>query len=144
MPEISNRRLILVTRPRGLPSVQDFRLEKSSVTAPGAGQLLLRTLYLSVDPYMRNVMEEVGPVYAPSVPLGSTMVGGTVNRVVASNHPDFRAGDLVLGNAGWQEYSISDGDGLVPLGDMQQPSQALGILGMPAFTAHVGLLDIAQ
>jgi len=71
-------------------------------------------------------------------------VGGTVNRVVASKHPRFHVGDLVLANAGWQEYSISDGDDLVLLGDMPQPSQALGILGMPAFTAHVGLLDIAQ
>ena len=144
MPELVNRRFVLAARPRGLPSPQDFRLEKASVADPGPGQLLLRTLYLSVDPYMRNLMEEVGPVYAPSVPLGSTMVGGTVNRVVTSNHPNFRAGDLVLANAGWQEYSISDGDGLVSLGDMPQPSQALGILGMPAFTAHVGLLDIAQ
>jgi NADPH-dependent curcumin reductase len=139
-----NRRFVLTSRPRGLPTPQDFRLEKIPVAAPGAGQLLLRTLYLSLDPYMRNVMEEIGPVYAPSVPLESTMVGGTVNRVVASNHPKFRVGDLVLGNAGWQDYAVSDGDGLVQLGDMQQPSQALGVLGMPAFTAYVGLLDIGQ
>lgn len=139
-----NRRFVLAARPRGVPVPQDFRLEKTSVPAPGAGQMLLQTLYLSLDPYMRNVMEEVGPVYAPSVALGQTMVGGTVSRVVASSHPSYQVGDLVLGSVGWQDYAISDGGGLTPLGDMQQPSQALGILGMPAFTAYVGLLDIGQ
>jgi hypothetical protein len=144
MQNAVNRRFVLATRPRGRPTFQNFRLEKVAVPVPGAGQMLLRTLYLSLDPYMRNVMEEVGPVYAPSVPLGAVMVGGTVNRVVTSNHPKFQVGDLVLGSSGWQDYSISDGDGLVPLGDMRQPSLALGVLGMPGFTAHVGLLDIGQ
>lgn len=139
-----NHRFVLAARPRGLPTAQDFRLEQTPLPVPGDGEVLLRTLYLSLDPYMRNVMEEVGPVYAPSVALGQTMVGGTVSRVVASNHPDYRPGDLVLGSAGWQEYALSDGAGLTRLGDMQQPSQALGVLGMPAFTAYVGLLDIGQ
>ena len=139
-----NRRIVLASRPRGLPVARDFRLEESPVPAPGAGQVLLRTLYLSLDPYMRNVMEEIGPVYAPSVRLGEPMVGGTVSRVVASNMPSFRAGDLVLSNAGWQDYAVSDGNDLMPLGDLAQPSQALGVIGMPAFTAYVGLLDIGQ
>ena len=106
--------------------------------------MLLRTLYLSLDPYMRNLMDEIGPGYAPPVRLGEPMAGGTVNRVVASRHPQFRAGDLVLGNAGWQDYALSDGSDLLPLGDMAQPSLALGGLGMPGFTAYVGLLDIGQ
>jgi NADPH-dependent curcumin reductase CurA len=93
---------------------------------------------------MRQVMNETGPVYAPSVRLGEPMAGGTVNRVVASRHPQLRTGDLVLGNAGWQDYALSDGQGLVPLGEMAQPSLALGGLGMPAFTAYVGLLDIGR
>lgn len=106
--------------------------------------MLLRTLFLSLDPYMRNMMDEVAPIYTTSVPIGAAMPGGTINRVVASRHPRFSSGDLVLGNAGWQDYALSDGRDLIPLGDMAQPSQALGGLGMPGFTAHVGLLDIGQ
>ncbi|MGK3965038.1 NADP-dependent oxidoreductase [Sorangium sp. So ce118] len=139
-----NRRIVLAARPRGLPTPQDFRLEDTAVPTPGEGQVLLRTLYLSLDPYMREVMNEIGPAYAPSVRLGEPMVGGTVNRVVASRHPQLRAGDLVLGRAGWQDYALSDGQDLVPLGEMAQPSLALGGLGMPAFTAYVGLLDIGR
>jgi NADPH-dependent curcumin reductase CurA len=148
MPQAStnniNHRILLTARPRGLPTPQDFRQEETAVPTPGEGQLLLRTLYLSLDPGLRNLMDETGPVYAPSVRLGDVMDGGTVSRVVASKHPQFRAGDLVLGRAGWQAYSLSDGQGLTPLGDMAQPSLALGGLGMPAFTAYVGLLDIGQ
>jgi len=139
-----NRRVVLAARPRGLPTPQDFRLDESDVPTPGEGQVLLRTLYLSLDPYMRQVMNEVGPVYAASVRLGEPMPGGTVNRVVASSHPQFRIGDLVLGNAGWQDYALSNGEDLMPLGEMAQPSRALGVLGMPAFTAYVGLLDIGR
>lgn len=139
-----NRRIVLAARPRGLPTLQDFRLEEMAVPTPGKGQVLLRTLYLSLDPYMRNLMDEIGPTYAPSVRLGEPMAGGTVNRIVASEHPQFRTGDMVLGKAGWQDYSLSDGQDLLPLGEMAQPSLALGGLGMPAFTAYVGLLDIGQ
>lgn len=139
-----NRRIVLAARPRGLPTPGDFRLEETAVPTPGEGQVLLRTLHLSLDPYMRQLMDEVAPVYAASVPLGEPMPGGTVNRVVASKHPQFRPGDLVLGNAGWQDYALSDGQDLLPLGEMAQPSLALGGLGMPAFTAYVGLLDIGQ
>ncbi|UHQ21487.1 NADP-dependent oxidoreductase [Lysobacter sp. 5GHs7-4] len=139
-----NRRIVLAARPRGVPTPLDFRLDRTDAPAPGEGEVLLRTLFLSLDPYMRQLMNEVGPTYAPSVALGAPMVGGTVNRVVASAHPQFQAGDIVLGNAGWQDYAISDGSDLVALGDMAQPSLALGGLGMPAFTAYVGLLDIGQ
>ncbi|MGH8586759.1 MAG: NADP-dependent oxidoreductase [Gammaproteobacteria bacterium] len=139
-----NRRVVLAARPRGLPTPQDFRLEETGVPTPGEGQVLLRTLYLSLDPYMRELMNEIGPTYAPPVRLGEPMAGGTVNRVAASKHPQFRAGDLVLGRAGWQDYALSDGQDLAPLGEMEQPSLALGGLGMPAFTAYVGLLDIGR
>ncbi len=139
-----NRRIVLAARPDGLPAPQHFRLEQAPVPVPAEGQVLLRTLYLSLDPYMRQLMNEVGPVYAASVPLGAPMVGGTVSRVVASRHPQFAEGALVLANAGWQDYALSDGSDLSPLGDMAQPSLALGGLGMPAYTAHVGLLDIGQ
>lgn len=143
MPEL-NRRIVLASHPRGLPTPEDFRLETQPVPQPGDGQVLLRTQFLSLDPYMRNLMEPVGPGYADPVPLGATMVGGTVSRVVASRHPGFAEGELVLGYAGWQDYAVSDGEGLVRLGDVARPSLALGGLGMPGFTAHVGLADIGQ
>lgn len=139
-----NRRVTLAAHPQGLPAAHDFHLDTQPVPTPGAGQVLLRTLYLSLDPYMRNLMEEIGPGYAPAVPIGAPMVGGTVSRVIASRHARFRVGELVLANAGWQDYALSDGTDLLPLGDMAQPSLALGGLGMPGFTAYVGLLDIGQ
>jgi len=139
-----NRRIVLAARPQGAPEPEDFRLEENPIPQPSDGEVLLRTLYLSLDPYMRNVMDEVAPVYTNSVQLGQPMVGGTVSRVVASKNPRFRVGDLVLGASGWQDYAVSNGTGLAPLGEMAQPSLALGVLGMPAFTAYVGLLDIGQ
>ena len=138
-----NRSIVLAARPRGEPNPQDFRLEEAPVAQPGEGQVLLRTLYLSLDPYMRGRMND-GPSYAASVALGQTMVGGTVSRVVASRNTKFREGELVLGSAGWQDYALSDGTDLTPLGDMAQPSHALGVLGMPGFTAWHGLLKIGE
>lgn len=142
-----NRRLTLAAYPQGLPGAEHFRLDTQPVPEPADGQVLLRTLYLSVDPYQRNLMAPVGPGYAPPVPLGGVMVGGTVSRVVASHHAAFKEGELVLANAGWQDYALSDGSdllGLGEVGDVKQPSHALGGLGMPGFTAYVGLLDIGQ
>jgi NADPH-dependent curcumin reductase CurA len=139
-----NRKVVLAARPRGAPTPEDFRLDQGPVPEPGAGEVLLRTLYLSLDPYMREVMDEVAPIYATSIPLGEPMVGATVNRVVASDNPKFRAGDLVAGNAGWQDFAISDGEELTPLNESEHPSYALSILGMPAFTAYVGTLDIGR
>jgi NADPH-dependent curcumin reductase CurA len=138
-----NRRIVLAARPHGAPTPRDFRLEEAAVPTPVEGQVLLRTLNLSLDPYMRGRMSE-GPSYAPPVVLGEVMVGGTVNRVVASTHPKFREGDLVLGNAGWQDYALSDGQDLMPLGDVAHPSYALSVLGMPGFTAYHGLLNIGE
>ena len=140
--ETKNRRVVLAARPTGAPAPANFRVETSAVPQPADGEVLLRTLYLSLDPYMRGMMNEVAPVYTRSIALGEAMAGATVNRVVASKHSKFHAGDLVLGNAGWQDYALSDGNDLLALGDLAQPSRALGILGMPAFTAYVGLLDI--
>ncbi len=139
-----NRRIVLNARPHGAPRPQDFRLETSEVPTPGEGQMLLRTLYLSLDPYMRGRMSE-GPSYAEPVALNQVMVGGTVARVQQSNHTDFAAGDLVVSNSGWQDYAISDGCGLFRVdANIAQPSTALGVLGMPGFTAYMGLLNIGQ
>lgn len=139
-----NRRITLASHPSGLPTAQNFRIDTQPVPVPGDGQVLLRTLYLSLDPYMRNLMEEVGPGYAEPVPIGNTMVGGTVSRVIASRNSQFAVGELVLANAGWQDYALSDGSDLLSLGDMARPSLALGGLGMTGFTAYVGLLDIGR
>ncbi len=143
-PNTVNRRIVLASRPEGAPTTGNFRLEERDVPAPADGQVLLRTLYLSLDPYMRGRMSDA-PSYAPPVALGDVMVGGTVSRVEASRHGDFKPGDLALGTGGWQEFSLADGDGLTRLDPgLKQPSLALGVLGMPGFTATMGLLDIGQ
>ena len=140
----ANRRIILNARPVGAPTPNDFRTETLDVPVPGAGQVLLRTVWLSLDPYMRGRMSDA-PSYAPPVQLGDVMVGGTVSRVVASNLPAYREGDLVVAGGGWQDYSLSDGSDLIALGrDFPHPSHALGVLGMPGFTAYTGLLKIGE
>jgi NADPH-dependent curcumin reductase len=139
-----NHRIVLAARPRGAPSSQDFRLEETAVPSPADGEVLLRTLYLSLDPYMRSMMNASAPVYSRSLAIGEVMAGGTVSRVVNSRNPRFRTGDLVLGGGGWQQFSISDGSGLTTLGSTAHPSRALGIFGMPSFTAWFGLLEIGQ
>ncbi|KUZ74524.1 hypothetical protein WI36_13760 [Burkholderia ubonensis] len=139
-----NRRIVLNSRPAGAPTPDNFRTETVAVPTPGPGQVLLRTIWLSLDPYMRGRMNDA-PSYAPPVALGDVMVGGTVSQVVASNLPAFRAGDLVVDMGGWQDYALSDGAGLFPLGrGFAHPSYALGVLGMPGFTAYHGLLKIGE
>jgi NADPH-dependent curcumin reductase len=139
-----NRRIVLAARPQAAAQLDSFRLESQSIGAPRAGELLLRTLWLSLDPYMRGRMSDA-PSYAAPVALGAVMIGQTVAQVEISNHPHYQPGDLVLASSGWQEFEISDGAGLVKLPPgMEQPSYALGVLGMPGFTAFVGLLDIGK
>jgi len=138
-----NRRIVLASRPVGAPVVDNFRLETSPIPVPAEGQVLLRALYLSLDPYMRGRMSEAKS-YAPPVALGEVMVGGTVSRVVTSRHPDFPEGTLVLSYTGWQDYALSSGTGLVKLDGLEQSSLALGVLGMPGFTGYMGLMDIGQ
>jgi len=139
-----NRRIVLARRPQGAPVPEDFRLETHPVPSAGSGMVLLRTRYLSLDPYMRGRMNE-GPSYAPPVELGAVMTGQTVSVVEGSGVPGFAAGDLVVANVGWQDYGTSDGRDLVKIDPkLAQPSYALGLLGMPGLTAYVGLLDIGQ
>ena len=139
-----NRKIVLNSRPIGAPTSENFRLEEGVAPVPADGQVLLRTLYLSLDPYMRGRMSDA-PSYAPPLEVGAEMIGGTVSRVERSLHPDYQTGDLVLGFSGWQDYAASDGTGLTKLDPrMPQPSLALGALGMPGFTAYMGLLDIGQ
>jgi len=136
-----NHRIVLNSRPDGAPTPQDFRMETENAPVPGDGQVLLRTLFLSLDPYMRGRMSD-GPSYAAPVALNATMVGGTVSRVERSNHPKFKPGQIVLSNAGWQTYAVSDGSDLLPVETADHPSHALSLLGMPGFTAWHGLLKI--
>src|ERR1700748_297409 len=110
MPQ-SAKRVVLVSRPHGEPKTSDFRIEELPVPSPGDGQVLLRTIWLSLDPYMRGRMSD-GPSYATPVPIGGVMEGGTVCEVIASSNPDFAKGDIVLARAGWQTHALSDGKGL--------------------------------
>ncbi|ASY75779.1 NADP-dependent oxidoreductase [Pectobacterium polaris] len=139
-----NRRVVLAQRPHGAPTQETFRLEQQPVPQVDSGHILLRTVFLSLDPYMRGRMSDA-PSYAKAVELNDVMVGGTISRVVASKHPDYQTGDWVLSFSGWQDYAISDGKGLTNLGQSPtNPSYALGVLGMPGFTAYMGLTDIGQ
>src|SRR5574341_626540 len=130
MQNLLNRRILLRSRPRGEPRPSDFELAEAPVPAPGAGEVLCRTIYLSLDPYMRGRMNEARS-YAPHVGLGQVMVGGTVSQVVESKHPGFARGDFVVGYDGWQEWAVSSGAGVRKLDPRSAPiSTALGVLGM--------------
>jgi NADPH-dependent curcumin reductase CurA len=139
-----NRRIVLASRPSGKPTAANFRLEEAAAPQAGDGEVLLQTLFLSLDPYMRGRMN-AGRSYAPGVELDAVMVGGTVSKVVVSRNSAFAVGDLVTAYAGWQDYAVSDGSDLMKLDPrISKPSYALGVLGMPGLTAYVGLLDIGQ
>lgn len=140
----TNRRFVLAERPRGEPNEQTLRLETGEVPTPVDGQMLLRTVFLSLDPYMRGRMSDA-PSYAAPVEIGQTMVGGTVSRVVSSKLDGFAEGDWVVGFSGWQDYALSDGKGVTRLGaNPTHPSWALGVTGMPGLTAWAGLTQIGQ
>ncbi|WP_345831180.1 NADP-dependent oxidoreductase [Erwinia sp. HDF1-3R] len=141
----TNRRIVLASRPHGAPTEANFRLETGHVPTPAAGQILLRTIWLSLDPYMRGRMSE-GPSYVPPVAINEVMGAGTVAIVEHSDHPDYAEGDWVVSNSGWQDFALSDGKDLFKLSGpvLKHPSWALGMLGMPGFTAYMGLLDIGQ
>ena len=139
-----NRQWTLATRPVGAPSINNFNFVESDKPTPKQGELLLRTVFLSLDPYMRGRMNDAKS-YAEPVAIDEVMVGGAVCRVEASNHPDYEVGEWVVSFSGWQDYAISDGVDLLKLGKQPtQPSYALGVMGMPGLTAYMGLLDIGQ
>jgi hypothetical protein len=137
-------RIVLASRPVGEPTVDNFRLEELPIPQPGPGQMLLRTLWLSLDPYMRGRMSDA-PSYAKPVGIGDVMEGSTVSEVVASNVPRFAKGNIVVGRTGWQTYALSDGSSLQKVEPTRAPIQtALGVLGMPGMTAYMGLLEIGK
>jgi NADPH-dependent curcumin reductase CurA len=139
-----NRQFVLAARPIGMPKESDFRLVETPIPALADGQILLHSIFLSIDPYMRGRMNGVR-TYADPVNIGQLMVGGTVGKVVQSMNSHFRVGDIVVGYWGWQEYAVSDGAGLQKLDASVAPvSTALGVLGMPGMTAYFGFLDICE
>ncbi|NUR14173.1 MAG: zinc-binding dehydrogenase [Bradyrhizobium sp.] len=138
------KRIVLAARPVGEPKPSDFRIEEFAVPTPAAGEVLLRTIWLSLDPYMRGRMSE-GPSYAAPVPIGGVMEGEAVSEVAASNNPDFAVGDIVRIRSGWQTHAISNGKGLIKVDPRLGPiSTSIGVLGMPGMTAYTGLLDIGK
>lgn len=139
-----NRQILLNSRPVGAPTQDNFIVNETPIPEPKAGEILLRTIYLSLDPYMRGRMNDTES-YAPPVGLKEVMVGATMSQVVRTNNDKFALGDWVLSYSGWQDYALSNGEGLFNLGkNPAHPSYALGILGMPGFTAYMGLMDIGK
>ncbi|WP_309132921.1 NADP-dependent oxidoreductase [Brevibacterium sp.] len=140
----SNHRILLKSRPVGAPTAENFDHDEVPISSPQDGEVLLRTLYLSLDPYMRGRMSDAKS-YAAPVEIGQVMVGATVSEVIDSKSPDFKQGDTVLGYGGWQEYSVEKAAHLRRVDpDIAPVSTALGVLGMPGFTAYAGLLEIGQ
>ncbi|WP_170789917.1 NADP-dependent oxidoreductase [Ruegeria lacuscaerulensis] len=140
----TNRRIVLAERPKGQPDENTLRLETTDVPTPGADEMLVRTVFLSLDPYMRGRMNDAKS-YAEPVAIGGVMTAQVVGRVEQSNLQGFAVGDYVLNMSGWQDYAISDGAQVVNLGQSpDNPSWALGILGMPGYTAYAGLLKIGE
>ena len=138
MSALKNRRIVLAARPKGEPKDADFRLEELDVPVPEDGQVVLRTLYLSLDPYMRGRMNAARS-YAKPAELNEVMPGATVSEVVESRTPRLSAGDIVLSYAGWQEYAVAPGAALMKLDPTAAPvSTALGVLGMPGAIADIG------
>jgi NADPH-dependent curcumin reductase CurA len=144
MVETVSREVHLKQRPVGEPIESDFEVVEVPVTEPGEGEVLVRNIYISVDPYMRGRMFD-RESYTPPFQLGEPMTGGCVGQVVDSKSGKFQVGDYVLGMQGWREFFLSDGLGLFKIDPTMVPIQTyLGTMGMPGFTAYFGLLDIGQ
>jgi NADPH-dependent curcumin reductase len=133
------QRIVLASRPEGSPTQDNFRLEEVPMPEPGNGEFLIRTIWLSIDPYMRGRMD-AGPSYAAPVEIGAPMEGGCVGEVIASNNTAFKVGDFVDHRFGWVSHAVSDGTGIRKLDPDAAPLSAnLGVLGMPGMTAYAGL-----
>ena len=135
-----NRKIVLRKSPEGIPVEGDFELLEEGINSPGSNQFLSKTIHLSLDPYIRGVITG-RHIYSEKVNVGDTIVGRTVSEIIESNHPAFKKGETVLSSNGWQEYGISDGEGVRKLtGHQGKLSTALGIMGMPGLTAYAGLM----
>jgi NADPH-dependent curcumin reductase len=144
MNETKARQIVLAARPQGRPKPSDFRLEETAIPTPGAGQILLRVQYLSLDPYMRGRMDD-RKSYATPVPLGGVMQGESVAVVITSKNPGYSVGYIVLAHTGWRTHALSDRADLRKLDPTVAPvTTGLGVLGMPGFTAYAGLRVIGK
>jgi NADPH:quinone reductase len=142
---IMNRQIRLASRPSGFPEASNFHLAHGPMPWPVRGQVLVQTIFLSVDPYMRGRMNEAAGSYAQPLAIGEMMPGGVVGRVLESKDPNFPIGGIVQGMLGWQEYAVISGSDLRSIDEAMAPIQtALGVLGIPGLTAYFGLLDICR
>jgi NADPH-dependent curcumin reductase len=140
----THRRVVLARRPPAEPAEADFRIEEAPVPEPGPREVLVRNIYMSLDPYMRGRMRDAAS-YAAPVAIGEVMTGGTVGEVVKTNSTAFKVGDIVEDRLGWQEYAIGGGPLMRKVDPSLAPiSTANGVLGMPGMTAYFGLLDVGQ
>ncbi len=140
----TNRQVLLARRPQGMPQRDDFEVVNADVPTPAEGEMLIQTLYLSVDPGMRSMMEE-GKSHTAAFELGKPLTGRSVGRVVASKLNGFAEGDYVYERLGWQHYSLSDGSRAEKIDPEVAPLSAyLGIVGVPGFCGYFGILDIAR
>lgn len=151
MVDGTNRQWVLAQRPDGIPTDEDFELVEEPIPDVGPDEVLIKTLYLSVDPYMRGRMRDSGrymsmsSAYADPWEVGEVMPAGAVGEVVETNHPNFEAGDVVTGGLNWAEYAVAKGADLVSVDPSLAPvSTAVGALGMPGRTAFFGLLDVGE
>ena len=140
---MQNKEIRLASRPAGVPTLDNFQFVETEVPKPSSGEVLVRMLYISVDPYLRARMRE-GKSYIAPFEVGQVIQSGAVGEVVESNSPKFQPGDVVTGSFGWRLYDVAKADGLMKVIPGVSPSTALGVLGMPGLTAYFGLLDIGQ
>jgi len=144
MAAMKNKQILLISRPAGSPIMANFRIVDADVPQPGDGEILIRTLYLSVDPYMRGRMSD-RKSYVPPFALNEVITGGAIGEVLESRSKAFEPGDIVTGMLGWQLYSVAKETELRKIDPTSAPvTTALGVLGMPGLTAYFGLLDIGQ
>lgn len=144
VPGMKSKQVQLKKRPEGMPSKEDFQTKEVDIGEVGDGEFAVTNGWFSVDPYMRGRMKDTES-YVPPFALGEAMEGGCVGKVTESNNQDFPVGTWVLGNSGWRDNWISDGEGVVPIDAEQAPASAyLGVLGLTGMTAYVGLTEIAS
>jgi NADPH-dependent curcumin reductase len=139
----TNLQVLLASRPHGWPTEDNFRFVESAMPPIGDGEVRVRGLYLSLDPYMRGRMNDA-PSYVPPVQVDAVMCGEVAGEVIESRHPKYAVGDRVAGDLGWQQYAVSNGKGLRKLAPVTPLTAQLSVCGMPGVTAYVGLLDIGK
>lgn len=142
---VMRRSVVLKRRPTGEPTPAHFEVKEDAVPTPAANEVVTRTIYLSIDPYMRGRLREQ-QTYAAGIAPGEVMTGETVGEVIASGHPGFAVGDVVVGPRGWQSHCVSDGARLVKIDRSHRAplSAYLGVLGMPGATAYAGVTEILK